>query len=102
MRQIVELDPADVNTRQARGEIALVDVREDKEIAVERIKGAYAMPLSRFEPAALPKGNIVLFCAGGKRSAMALAKCHEAGIKPVGHVRGGLTGWKAAGLPTEH
>jgi rhodanese-related sulfurtransferase len=97
-----DLDPAEVNALHTRGEVVLVDVREETEIAAERIAGAHAMPLSRFDPAALPEGDVVLYCLGGKRSAMAMGKCREAGVTPKAHMRGGLTGWKAAGLPTTH
>ena len=96
----VELDPGEVNARMMRGEIVLVDVREPNEIAAERIAGAVSLPLSRFDPAALPKGEVVLSCLSGKRSGMALAKCRQAGVPVNTHMRGGLMGWKAAGLPT--
>jgi rhodanese-related sulfurtransferase len=96
----VELEPAEVSARMARGEIVLVDVREPNEIAAERIPGAVSMPLSQFDPAALPKGEVVLSCLSGKRSGMALAKCRQAGMPIGAHMRGGLMAWKAAGLPT--
>ena len=96
----VELEPADVSARLARGEIVLVDVREPNEVAAERIPGARAMPLSAFDPAKLPEGEVVLSCLGGKRSAAALARCREAGVAVNTHMRGGLMAWKAAGLPT--
>jgi rhodanese-related sulfurtransferase len=97
---LIELDPAEVNARLERGEAVLVDVREPNETAAERIPGAHLMPLSQFDPAALPQGDVVLTCLGGKRSAMAVAKCRAAGVPVKTHMRGGLTGWKAAGLPT--
>jgi rhodanese-related sulfurtransferase len=96
----VELDPAEVSARMARGDVVLVDVREPNETAAERIVGALLMPLSQFDPAALPQGNVVLTCLGGKRSALALARCRAAGVPVTTHMRGGLTAWKAAGLPT--
>ena len=95
-----ELDPTEVSARMARGEIVLVDVREPNETAGERIPGALLMPLSRFDPAALPKGNVVLCCLSGKRSGAALARCRAAGAAVTTHMRGGLMAWKAAGLPT--
>jgi rhodanese-related sulfurtransferase len=98
----VEIDAVEVSARMGRGEIVLVDVREPNEIAAERIPGAVAMPLSQFEPAALPQAEVVLTCLGGKRSAVALAKCRQAGVQVNTHMRGGLTAWKAAGLPTAH
>jgi len=97
---LIELEPFEVSARMARGEIILVDVREPNETAAESIPGAILMPLSRFDPAALPKGEVVLTCLGGKRSAMALARCRTAGVAVKTHMRGGLTAWKTAGLPT--
>jgi rhodanese-related sulfurtransferase len=96
----VELDPAEANDRLKRGEAVLVDVLEPNETAAERIAGAVLMPLSQFDPAALPKGEVVLTCLGGKRSALAVARCREAGAAVITHMRGGLAAWKAAGLPT--
>ena len=97
---VIELEPPEVSARMARGEIILVDVREPNETAAESIPGAILMPLSQFDPAALPKGEVVLTCLGGKRSALALARCREAGVAVNTHMRGGLTAWKAAGFPT--
>ena len=97
---LIELDPAEVSARMARGEITLVDVREPNEVAAERIPGAHAMPLSQFNPAALPQGEVVLTCLGGKRSAMAVSRCRQAGVPVNTHMRGGLSAWKAVGLPT--
>ena len=100
MQDLIELDPAEVNARMQRGEVTLVDVREPNETAAERIPGAVLHPLSGFDPAALPPGAVVLTCLGGKRSAMAVARCRAAGVPVNTHMRGGLTAWKAAGLPT--
>jgi len=97
---IAELDATEVSALYQRGEVVLVDVREDNEIAAESIAGARTMPLSRFDPSKLPEGDVVLFCLGGKRSATAMSRCHTAGVTPKAHMRGGLTAWKAAGLPT--
>ena len=96
----IELEPAEVSARMAQGRIVLVDVREPNETAAERIPGAQLMPLSQFDPAALPKSEVVLTCLGGKRSALALVRCREAGVAVTTHMRGGLAAWKAAGLPT--
>jgi rhodanese-related sulfurtransferase len=97
----IELDPVAVSDGLARGDIILVDVREPKETGAESIPGAVLMPLSQFDPSKLPKGHVVLTCLGGKRSAMALERCRDAGVAINTHMRGGLTAWKAAGLPTK-
>jgi rhodanese-related sulfurtransferase len=104
MGDLIELGPADVQARLARGEITLIDVREPNEIAAERIAGTVAMPLSSFDPAQLPAGEAATFvfsCAGGKRSAIAVARTQAAGVPVTAHLRGGLAAWKSAGLPTE-
>lgn len=98
--QPIELEPVDVSARMAQGKLVLVDVGEPNETSAERIPGALLMPLSQFDPAALPQGDVVLTCLGGKRSALALTRCREAGVPINAHMRGGLTAWKAAGLPT--
>ncbi len=85
-----------------KGEIILVDVREPGEYENERIPGALLLPLSTFDPAALPVGQgraVVLHCAAGGRSARALEACQAAGVDVTTHVVGGLGGWKEAGLP---
>jgi rhodanese-related sulfurtransferase len=45
---------------------------------------------------------MVLQCAGGKRSAMALGRCKDARAVIDTHLAGGLAAWKSAGLPTVH
>jgi rhodanese-related sulfurtransferase len=100
--RVIELTPHAVRDGLARGEFALVDVREHAEHAAERIEGAILSPLSRFDPAALPHDGrkVVLHCAAGRRSATAAAACRKAGVPIAGHLQGGLAAWKRAGLPT--
>lgn len=98
-----DLSPSQVKAALDAQEILLIDVREPAEFAEERIAGAQNVPLSTFDPAALPDAGgktIVLQCAGGKRSAMAVGKCQQANQVIETHLAGGLMAWKAAGLPT--
>ena len=97
-----ELDPETVQKRLEAGEIMLVDVREPHEFSEARIEGAFNYPLSTFSPDALPvdgKRDIVLHCGTGKRSGMALDRCCDAKVDGVAHMAGGLTAWRAGGLP---
>lgn len=92
-------------TRQAlaSGDVLLVDVREPVEFASERVEGALLFPLSSFDTKKLPqdeKRAVVLYCGSGKRSADAMKRCRDAGVVVRGHLGGGLSAWKAAGLPT--
>ena len=45
--------------------------------------------------------KIVVYCAGGLRSALAADTLKTLGFTDVGHVEGGYGAWKSAGLPTE-
>lgn len=85
----------------ARNGAILVDVREADEFAAGHVAGAHSMPLSRFRASALPTDGdkqLILMCAAGRRSAMALKK---ATARPDidTHLAGGLAAWRAAGLP---
>jgi rhodanese-related sulfurtransferase len=98
-----DLSPHQVKAALDAGQILLIDVREPGEFAAEKIAEALNVPLSTFSLAALPDAagkTIVLQCAGGKRSALAVAKCREANQAIETHLAGGLAAWKAAGLPT--
>ena len=98
-----DLPPEEVKAGLEAGRFLLVDVREPDEFAGERIRGAVNVPLSTFSPSVLPAAQgrvLVLQCAGGKRSAMALDRCRQAGHALDSHLAGGIAAWKAAGLPT--
>ncbi len=99
---IEALAPADVAQLLRSGRILLIDVREPKEYEEQRIAGALLYPLSSFDNAALPRGDlpqIVFQCGTGKRSLVAAQKRLQAGASRVAHMAGGLAAWKAAGLP---
>jgi rhodanese-related sulfurtransferase len=79
------------------GSCAIVDVREPNEYAAGHVPGARNMPLSRFDAAQLPKGNVVIVCQAGGRSAKALGQALQAGRKDVCHYQPGTGGWRARG-----
>lgn len=99
-----DLTPAEVAKGLAEDRILLVDCRELNEIAVERYPGAAIVPLSTFDPAAIPdpQGRQVVFaCRSGRRSVTASQAAQAAGLPYDAHLAGGILAWKAAGLPTE-
>jgi len=100
--QLQEMAPTEVHDALHRHKIVLIDVREPQEYVTERIHGALLFPLSSFDPRALPVGErpVVLHCGSGKRSAMAVAKCIEAGVPVTSHMKGGIMAWKHARYPT--
>jgi rhodanese-related sulfurtransferase len=79
----------------------LVDVREPDEHARERIRGARLAPLSHF-PANLVRQEgqpVVFHCRSGSRTTAASEQLAEAAGGDGYILRGGITAWKAAGLP---
>ena len=99
-----DLTPEDVAKGIDDGRYLLVDVREENELALERYPDAVFMPLSEFDPAALPDPagkQIVFACRSGNRSVSASLAAQAAGLPYDAHLAGGMKAWKAAGLPTE-
>lgn len=101
-RPIREISAGQLHDMIVDQEAVVVDVREPGEFASGHIPGAINLPLSRFDSRQLPTaGNktIVLNCAAGRRSAMALRKCADVPVDT--HLRGGMNAWNRAGLPVE-
>lgn len=97
-----EIGPAELRAMLADGAALLVDVREPAEFAAGHIEGAVNLPLSSFSPGDVPDAGgrtVVLQCAGGKRSGMALDRCAGARAAIDTHLAGGIGAWKAAGFP---
>src|SRR5579871_1629375 len=98
-----DLAADEVSRGLAEGRYLLVDVREQNEVAVDAYPGAVVVPLSAFDPRAIPdpKGKQVVFaCRSGKRSVTASLAAQAAGLPHDKHLAGGMLAWKAAGLPT--
>lgn len=99
-----DLTPQEVARGLEDGRIVLVDVREPNETELERIPGAVLIPLSAFDPTAIPKPegcDVVFSCRSGRRSVTASLAAQEQGFAYASHLAGGILAWKAAGLPTE-
>jgi rhodanese-related sulfurtransferase len=99
-----DLTPDEVACGLNEGRMVLVDVREPNETAIERFPDAVLVPLSAFDPAAIPEpgGREVVFaCRSGRRSVTASLAAQEQGFAYGCHLAGGILAWKAAGLPTE-
>jgi rhodanese-related sulfurtransferase len=102
--RVHDLTPEDVARGLADGRMLLVDVREQNEVAVERYPAAVVVPLSAFDPAAIPdpQGRQVVFaCRSGRRSITASLAAQQQGFPYDAHLAGGILAWKAAGFDTE-
>jgi rhodanese-related sulfurtransferase len=101
--KVHDLTPEEVSKGIAEERYLLVDVREPNEVAVEAYPDGVVVPLSGFDPDAIPdpQGKDVVFaCRSGKRSVTASLAAQAAGFAYDKHLAGGILGWKAAGLPT--
>jgi sulfur-carrier protein adenylyltransferase/sulfurtransferase len=84
----------------------LVDVREEDEWSEGHIPGAVHVPRgfleSRIEQVAPDHARpVVVYCAGGSRSAFAAKSLEELGYEHVASLAGGYTDWKRNGFPTQ-
>ena len=102
--EVENLTPEQVAAGLREGRMLLVDVREPNETAVESYPDAVIVPLSGFDPAAIPdpQGKQVVFaCRSGRRSITASVAAQDQGYPYDCHLAGGIIAWKAAGLPTK-
>ncbi|MDX1433120.1 MAG: MBL fold metallo-hydrolase [Gammaproteobacteria bacterium] len=95
------------------GEHVFVDLREDGERRRDGvIPGSIHVPYTRLEEFIKPGGTLsalaqqmqrelVLYCAFGERSALALKAMYDAGIGNVKHMAGGINAWAEAGGPVD-
>jgi len=106
--RIKETDVATVRARQKQGDtFYLVDVREDKEWDQGHLPGAIHLGkgvIERDIENAIPDANaeIILYCGGGYRSALAAENLGRMGYTNVVSMDGGFRGWNEAGFPVEH
>ena len=102
--EVTNLTAEEVAAGVREGRMLLVDVRESNETAVESYPDAVIVPLSAFDPSAIPdpQGKEVVFaCRSGRRSITASVAAQDAGYPYKSHLAGGILAWKAAGLPTK-
>jgi len=93
--------------RRARGEtFHFVDVREDDEYRAGHARGAMHLGrgvLERDIETTIPNKDdeIVVYCGGGFRSALAAEVLGRMGYTNVLSMDGGMRGWRDAGLPED-
>jgi rhodanese-related sulfurtransferase len=95
----------EVKARLDRGErLVLVDVREESEWARDHLPGAIHMGkgvIERDIEARVPDRNteLVLYCGGGFRSALAADNLQKMGYANVISMDGGIRDWRQRGYP---
>ncbi len=103
--RVRECTPGDAKARLDSGaSFHLVDVREDHEWAVDHASGARHVGrgiLERDIEALIPDkdADIVLYCGGGYRSALAALSLQKMGYRNVKSMAGGIRAWREAGYP---
>jgi glyoxylase-like metal-dependent hydrolase (beta-lactamase superfamily II)/rhodanese-related sulfurtransferase len=86
-----------------RSPLAL-DVRAPREREQKHISGSVGMPLNHLDErlSELPTDRpLLVYCAGGYRSAIAASLLERHGFKQVSEIAGGFAAWEAAKLPME-
>ena len=104
-KRVREVSIDDIKSRLDRGDIfVLVDVREESEYANDHLPGAIHLGkgiIERDIEERVPDPNteIVLYCGGGFRSALAADNLQKMGYKNVASMDGGYRDWRGKGLP---
>ena len=112
-KEIVEITAAEAIGLMKDPNVVIVDIRDPRELVLEgKIPGSFHAPRGMlefwidpaspyFKPVFGEDKRFVFHCAAGARSALATQTVQRMGLKPVAHIAGGLTAWKAAGGPVE-
>ena len=104
-KRVKETTVDQVKARLDRGEkFHLVDVREESEFARDHLPGAVHLGkgvIERDVEERLPDtgAEIVLYCGGGFRSALAADNLQKMGYTNVISMDGGIRGWREKGYP---
>ena len=105
--RIREVTAAEARARvTSGGKARLIDVREDNEWGAGHAQGAEHMGRGIIErdieqKAPDKEAELILYCGGGYRSALAADSLQRMGYRNVLSLAGGWKAWKEAGLPTE-
>lgn len=104
--RVRETSVAEALERIAAGGALLVDVREDREWEAEHARGAKHLGrgvIERDIEREVPDkaAELILYCGGGYRSALAADNLRRMGYTNVFSLAGGWRAWKEADAPVE-
>ncbi|NQX65580.1 rhodanese-like domain-containing protein [Paenibacillus alba] len=90
--------PSEIKERLHRGEqLAIIDVREDEEVAAGIIPGAIHIPLAQLPErlTEIPQADeVILVCRSGARSGRALGFLEAQGYQGLKNMTGGMLEWE--------
>ena len=97
-----EIEPAEAESEMVRDDAVVLDVREPDEYEQGAIPGALHIPRGTLETSIegrIPdkSAHVVVYCAGGTRSAFAAETMQELGYTDVASMIGGFNRWKDEG-----
>jgi len=105
--RITEISAEEVEeARKGDAPYVLIDVREDREFAVDSCAGAVHIGkgiLERDVEGAFPDTaqTLVLYCGGGFRSALAADSLRDMGYSDARSMAGGIRAWRNLGYPLD-
>lgn len=104
--RVREVNVDETRRKLGSGKAKLIDVREDNEWETAHARGAEHMGkgvIERDIEQRVPDKNaeLILYCGGGFRSALATDNLQKMGYTNVWSMAGGWRAWQAAGAPVE-
>jgi len=103
--RVRETNVEEVKKRMDRGEtLAIIDVREESEFAKDHLPGAIHLGkgiIERDIEARIPEldKELILYCGGGFRSALAADNLQKMGYNNVISMEGGIREWREKNYP---
>lgn len=111
--RVKAITPADAQSLVDASDTVFIDLRDSAELQRDgKIPGAVHVNRGMLEfaldptlpyhhPAFSSGKQVIFYCAGGARSALAADTAQQMGLQHVSHLSGGFTAWCEAGGPVE-
>lgn len=105
-RAVIDAAALSARLQQHDSSLVVLDVRTPQEFAVGHIPGALNIPYDQLParilelPDAADK-DVVLYCATGKRTRMAIDRLREHGYSRLLHLEGDFADWQLVGRKVE-
>ena len=101
-----EVEPTGAVMLINRSDAVVIDLRDDKEFAEGHITGSRNIPEAKLEDRMRElekfKGKpVIVACASGRRAQAVTGQLRKSGYAEAVTLRGGIAGWRQAGMPLE-